>query len=198
MTRSVRFVLAGVAAATFCGAANADTLATFADPSPGGAMPLFSYQAGILSGSWLLPGLTLQTPGLAAPDFPNATFVMTPLATIVALPGVTIMFGGSIQFFDQLNTPILNISFAGATLTNGISFGASDFVGQNVTISGSIVPYPVTQDAFAFSFANPVGSVSQFTATAAFTSSGTLDVPAPASAALFGLAGLSVTRRRRK
>ena len=88
---------------------------------------------------------------------------------------------------------IAAISFSGGTLTSPSTFGASDFVGQNVVFSGPIIPAGLSQESFAFSFANPVGTIEDYTVTAAFTSSA---VPEPASIALLALGALVAIRRR--
>ncbi|MBI5864061.1 MAG: PEP-CTERM sorting domain-containing protein, partial [Planctomycetes bacterium] len=51
----------------------------------------------------------------------------------------------------------------------------------------------LSQEAFAFSFANPVGTPENYTATASFTSSA---IPEPASIALLAIGGLLALRRR--
>lgn len=184
---------AGIAAS----AANADTIATFADPSSTGAPPLFSFNAGAgLIGGYTTPGLTLLTPGLAAPDFANARFTM-PLVPVLGVVGPTYTLGaGVISFFDVLNNPQLTISFSGATLTNAAVFGSSDFIGQNVVFSGpALGGLTLSNEAFSFSFANQLGTPLIYTATSSFTSSAT--IPGPGAAALLGLGGLVAVRRRR-
>ena len=176
--------------------ASADTIATFADPSPDGSQPLFSFSsagvAGTLAGSWTGTGLLLETPGVAAPDFPNARFSM---AGVAATGGPTLwtLGPGAINFTDSGGNPLMTISFAGGTLTSPATFGASDFVGQNVVFSGPIIPGGLSQEAFAFSFANPQGTIENYTVTASFTSSA---VPEPASIALLALGALAAIRRR--
>jgi hypothetical protein len=112
---------------------------------------------------------------------------------------------GSINFFSSVasgSTPLMTISFNTAVITNGIGFGASDFQGYGVTFSGPIFAgyTPVSNESFAFSFANrqsvpsPAGS---YTVTSSFTSSADLTVPAPGTIVLLGIGGLIVARRRR-
>ena len=88
------------------------------------------------------------------------------------------------------------IEFDSAQLNGSLGFGSSDFSGQNVTFSGSLIPFVLTSEAFAFSFANPSGTPSNFTVTSSFTSSA---IPEPASLLAFGLATpiLMIGRRRR-
>ncbi len=185
---------AGVAASATC----ADTIATFADPSPSGSTPLFFFNGATLTGAWTTTGLNLLTPVLAAPDFPNARFAMAPVAAAPvfgAPPGNFTTGPGAVNFFDAFNNPLLTISFSGGVL-NSANFGSSDFIGQNVVFSGPILGgASVSDEAFAFSFANQFGSPLAFNATSSFTSSAT--IPGPGAAALLGLGGLLATRRRR-
>ena len=187
-------------------AASAATVATFADPATGPATPLFAFNAGtgVLTGGWVgMPNLLLQTPGLPLiPDFANAQFTMTPIsATGAPTFGIYPMGGGSISFFDATNTPLLTITFSNATLVSSLGFGGSDFRSNNVTFTGPILAgFIVSNEAFSFSFANPVSAspAGSYTATSSFTSSADLaPIPAPASAALLGLGGLVAIRRRR-
>jgi hypothetical protein len=177
-------------------AVNAATIATFADPSPNGTQPLFTFSSGggtgTLSGSWTSTGLLLETPGLPAGDFPNAKFIMDPVSATGG-PSVWTLGAGRIRFQDSGGTDQMFISFSGGTLTSPVGFGGSDFVGLDVSFSGPIVTSPLSGEAFAFSFANPVGTPANYTATAAFTSSA---VPEPASIALLALGGLLALRRR--
>lgn len=186
--------------------ASADTVATFADPSPSGSTPLFRFNAGtgVLTGGWVgQNNLLLQTPGLPlVGDYPNAQFQMTPLSATGAFGNIYIMGGGAISFFDATNAPLLTISFSNAILTSSLGLGASDFYGYNVTFSGPILGgfSVITNEAFSFSFANPVSTsppAGSFTATSSFTSSATLVVPGPGSVALLALGGLLAARRRR-
>ncbi len=200
--RTTRFVfVAAGLALTLAGAAQADTVATFADPSPAGTTPVFRFNGSQLTGGWSGPGLTLNTVGLpSVPDFANATFTMTPLNAANIFGNFWALSGGSINFFDSSSNPLLTISFSAATLNVPAGFGASDFVGQNVTFSGPILAgyTSVSNEAFSFSFANPVGTATNLSVTSAFTSSADLLVPAPVSAGLLGLGALAATRRKRK
>ena len=186
-------------------AAPAVTVATFADPAAGPATPLFAFNAGtgVLTGGWVgQPNLLLQTPGLPLiPDFANAQFTMSPIsATGAPTFGIYPMGGGSINFFDSTNAPLLTITFSNATLLS-LGFGASDFRSNNVTFTGPIMGgFVVSNEAFSFSFANPATASpsGSYTVTSSFTSSADLSpIPAPASAALLGLGGLVALRRRR-
>src|SRR5262245_10774695 len=193
-----KFFAGSIAAALFAVTVSADTIATFADPAPNGSTPLFHFVSGIpgngaLSGSWNGNGLLLQTPGLAAPDFTNAHFVMQPVAATGG-PVAWTLGAGNIDFLDNSNSLLFSISFQGGNLTSPTGFGGSDFVGNGVTFSGPIIPGGLTNESFAFSFANPAGTLGDYTVTSAFTSSAT--VPEPASIGLLLLGCVSLLRRR--
>jgi hypothetical protein len=175
------------------------TVATFDDPSSSSGTPLFERSGTLLTGEWDGLGMLLRTPGAPAPDYPDATFTMTPLTVVSDLGNFAMLSGGSIQFFDVLKNPILRIDFTGASLSNILGVGASDFLAQNVVFSGTLVSSlpALTDESFGFSFANPIVTDAQhYTVTAAFTSSATV-TPAPASLAVLGRGGLRAARRRR-
>ncbi|MFN7019912.1 MAG: hypothetical protein ACK4WH_01120 [Phycisphaerales bacterium] len=193
-------VLGAVAALAASPAAIADTVATFADPSPGGFAPLFSLTGNTLSGGWSGTGLTLETPGLpSVGDFADATFQMTPLTVSQILGVFYVTSPGTIRFFDSSASLLLQIDFTQGVLSLPLSFGGSDmFIGQDVVFSGPILDgYEVTLEQFSFSFANPVNTQQGFTATSSFTSSAELRIPGPATLAALGM-GLLVTGRRRR
>lgn len=194
-------IVAAVAAIVVsAGAAQAVTVATFADPGSV-TSPLFSFNGSQLTGGWSAAGLNLQTPGLTSVgDFSNATFTFSPLNVVGNFSNVFGLDGGVINFFDSSNNPLLTITFDNATLTVPVGVGSSDFISNNVTFSGPILAgyQTVSNESFAFSFANAFGtSVANFSASSAFTSSADLIVPTPATAALLGLGGLVAARRRR-
>lgn len=199
--RSCTMFVGGIAALAM--GVQAQTVATFADPSPNAAQPVFSYDAatGVFSGGWSGLGLNLLTPGVPAGDFSDATFQLSPLTTIANLGPASLMSGGNIRFFDALANEIFRIDFTSATLTQGLGLGSSDFVGSNVVFSGAIIPsgFIVSDEAFAFSFANPAAAApaGSYTVTSSFTSSATLQIPTPGSLALLGLGGMVAFRRRR-
>lgn len=197
--KSFRF-LGAIAALSFVGSAvQADTVATFADPATNAATPLFSLSGNTLTGGWSGGGLTLLTPGTPAPDFADVTFVMTPLIVTPVIPGLGVTSGGNVRFFDSMSIEIFRIDFTGGVLTDGLSFGARDFMSNDVTFSGAVLGGLIaTGEQFAFSFANLVPTQTGYDVTSAFTSSATLRVPAPSSIAGMGLTALLAARRRRR
>jgi len=178
------------------GSAHADTIVTFADPATTGATPVFALTGNQLTGGWSGTGLTLLTPGLAAPNYLNATFQMTPVTVTLIVPGLFSTSAGSLSFFDGAN-PLLTISFQAGFLNSPFSFGASDFIGQGVAFSGPVVTSPFLDESFAFSFANYTPTAGGFTVTSAFTSSANPEIPAPAGFAGFAIGALVLARRRR-
>ena len=199
MSRSL-CALAVAAVATTVGSAHAATIITFADPALGPDTPLFELSGNQLTGGWTGLGLTLETPGLAAPNYSNVQFTFqTVTVTPTGVPPFFQLGAGRIDFYEpgDLMNPLVTITFAGGLLTDALGFGASTFAGFNVEFTGSIIP-PGTpsNEAFSFSFANQVGSPDAYTATASFTSSAD-NIPAPATIGLLG-AGLLVAGRRRR
>lgn len=198
--RSVLAVALMLSAAAGSASAVSVTIATFDDPALSAVTPVFTRNGGVFSGGWSGPGLLLRTPGTASPDYPNATFLMSPLLVVNDFGSFQQMSGGSINFFDQFNAPILTMSFTGASLSNVLGLGASDFLAQNVVFSGPIVGgfASISAEQFSFSFANPiVTDLQHYTVTSSFTSSADAVVPAPAVGSMLGLGGLLMLRRRR-
>lgn len=183
--------IAMAAALAAAGAADTFTVATFSDPSPGASQPLFSLSGSSFSGGWSDVGLDLRTPGLAAPDFLDATMEMDTLAYD---PNSNSLTGGQIRFFDTLDTLVFSITFSAAKLYVPFGFGAADgFEAENVVFGGTAVTSPLTAESFAFSFANQRAIDGGLTVTSAFTSSA---APEPASLALLAIGGLFGIRRR--
>lgn len=184
--------------AAVAGSAQGATIVTFADPAMGPSTPLFEVNSmtGMLTGGWSGSNLLLETPGLPGPNLPDATFTLSAVALLTPLPFAT-LGPGQLDFYDSSNVLQLTITFNGGLLTSSFGFGASEFQGNSVTFSGPLLGGTVlTDEAFAFSFANPVATANGYQATASFTSSATV-VPAPGAAAIIGLGGLALTRRRR-
>ena len=177
------------------------TVATFADPSKNSDNPLFTadFSDGTLNGGWAYgnTGLTLEI--YNGHTFTNAWFEMAEV-------GITDAFGdtesGAINFYAYGTTanPLLTISFESGYVDYH-NFGADGiFVTNNVTITGSEIAGTLSEEQFAFSFANlaelpgHTDWADGFTATAAFTSSA---IPEPATICLLGLGALVLPRRRK-
>jgi hypothetical protein len=169
--------------------ASADTIATFADPSPNGATPLFTRIGDTLTGGWTGTGLTLITP-ITGGNYPNATFTVTDL-NILDPTGT--LSAGQIRFNDNGGNLVLQIDFDGGRLFQPFGWGGSVFTSNNVTFSGPIITNPLSEQQFAFSFANQTVIPGGFSWTAAFTSSA---VPEPSGLLLLVL-GSIVSRFRR-
>jgi len=187
------------------------TIATFDDPAADSSTPLFTVDLNNdeITGEWAdsQTGLDLDVI-YTGNTFLDAFFTMTDL-TGVAGTGVSYSHGigggptggGIVKFFadgqSTSTTPLLQINFDSATLLPA-SFGGVELFGNDVEISGSeIGGATLTDEAFAFSFANQVLLPEEggFTATSAFTSSA---VPEPATVALLGFGSLSLILRRRR
>ncbi len=171
--------------------ATAGTIATFADPAPDGSTPLFELAGTAFTGGWSDANLDLQMP-VTGNIWQDATFTMTPLTVV----GAGQLSSGTIEFHKSVADGgglALQIDFSAAFLAP-FGFGASDiFVGQTVTFSGPGIPSGLTEETFAFSFANPVYTGDGYTYTASFTSSA---VPEPSSLLLLALGLVRVFRRR--
>jgi hypothetical protein len=183
-----------IIASVFVGAATslagAGTIATFSDPAMSGATPLFTATPTSLVGGWSGAGLTLITP-INAGTYVDATMVVSP----ITVTGTT-LGAGMVQFFESPGDGgalILQIEFDSGNLFHPVGWGASYLSANDVTFSGPIIPGALTEETFAFSFANPVVGAESTTYTAAFTSSA---VPEPGSTAFFVI-GLAMTLVRR-
>lgn len=190
-----------VSATAFVGSAQAATILTFADPATGPSTPLFTLAGGQLSGGWSdsNAGLLLETPGLAAPNYADAWFDFTTVTvTPTATPPFYTLSAGTIHFYaDNTLIPLVTVTFSGGLLTDALGFGSSTFALYDVQFTGPIIsPGNPVNEAFSFSFANQIGTSTNYTATASFTSSAD-NIPAPAPFALLGLGMLIVARRHR-
>jgi hypothetical protein len=180
------------------------TIATFADPN-NSANPLFTvdFLNSSLTGGWDFgkTGLTLEIP-YSDNTFTDAWFEMTGEVTpevILNASGDT--GGGEINFYAYGTTtnPLLTIIFESGYV-DSFNFGADEFFGENVTISGSEITGTLSEEEFSFTFANKAflpgsGTFNDgFTATAAFTSSA---VPEPATVCILGLGALSLLSRKK-
>jgi hypothetical protein len=193
---------------SLAGPLKAQTIATFQDPSVKDPAPaqffIIDLANHIISGGWpdSQSGLSLNILGTAHDD---VFFTMTD----VAYSGD--VYGGStgrgiIKFFEDGHnpgdTPLLQIVFASASVSQQ-GFGSMDpYLNNGVTITGSAISQPLTNEIFSFSFANnePInGDWAQYgcTATASFTSSATI-VPEPVTVMLLGIGGLVAFCRKRK
>jgi MYXO-CTERM domain-containing protein len=197
MQRSFVPVLAAVATVFSVQAAQADTVATFADPAVNGTTPVFTFTGAALFGGW--NGLALQQgASFGGATFNSASFSMAPVGVVGTGPGYYDLGPGAIVFLDSSSLPLLNITFTSARVVTGLQFGGSDFTSNNVVFSGPLLNGNlVSNEAFSFAFANPMTTQGTgYTATSSFTSSADI-VPAPGACALLGLGGLLAGRRRR-
>lgn len=181
------------------------TVGTFADPAAGSSQNFFVFQrvsptSGTLDGAWLIDGLHLLTPGLAAPDFFNARFELRNAQGSTGLllndpfnSGTMESGAGFIRFFDASNLTILRIDFDKAFLA-GNAFSAGFGMGGDVEMSGLIGEPGWDDEHFGFAFTNfqPVNS-NTVSMSATFTSSA---VPEPGTVAALGLGATALLRRR--
>jgi hypothetical protein len=190
------------------------TIATFADPSRNGSVPLFTVDFKLMqiAGGWDKTGLTLQIP-YSDQSYTDAWFKMTGIgSTEVKITSASAMSGqigaGVINFYENGTTanPLLTVNFASGTVSR-YGLGADErLITNNVTITGPEIVGTLSEEQFSFSFANLAklpGSTSWydgFTTTAAFTSSAVVKdnpIPEPAAICILGLGVLSLVRRKK-
>ena len=191
--------------------ADSVTIATFADPSKNSSNPLFTvdFLNHSLTGGWAdaNTGLTLEIP-YNGNTFSDAWFDMT----LVSIDSYGNTGSGMINFYkNNTSTLLVTIAFQSGSVSR-FGFGAEDefdddgFVANNVTITGSEIVNTLSEEQFAFGFANKkklsglAGQMGGFTTTAAFTSSavvGESTIPEPATICILGLGALSLIRRKK-
>jgi hypothetical protein len=122
------------------------------------------------------------------------------ITTVHAMSGDT--GAGVINFYANGSTtdPLVIVTFLSGAVTR-YGLGADEiFNAHNVIITGSEITGELSEEQFAFSFANLANLPNHtewadgFTATAAFTSSA---VPEPATIALLSLGALSLMRKKK-
>lgn len=182
----------------------APSFATFADPSLSAATPLFTYDKDLkmLSGSWSLPGLTLNQPVFCC-SASDVRFTMDPVALIAGTVNLGTLGPGTFKFEKYDGTEwvqVLRVAFASATLTQ---FQFTAGAGNGVEFfDGLDNPYSDwTNKSFAFSLTNRRdfvdGGRNLRTYTASFGSTAE-PVPEPATLAVLGVGALALMRRRRR
>lgn len=170
------------------------TIATHDDPALGPSTPLFTVTASSVSGSWTGTGLTLEIPAVAA-TLTNMNMSMSAVTRAGGNLGA-----GVVKFYStNIAAPEFQVNFASGSIFEPFGFGGSFISGNNVTFSGSAISSlgAMSNQQFAFSFANPVIGTNGNTYTASFTSSADV-VPEPMTMlAVAGLAAVAARRRNR-
>jgi hypothetical protein len=179
------------------------TIATFNDPSKTSNDPLFTvdFVNHSVTGGWAFgkTGLTLDIP-YNSTNFTNVWFDMTPV-TILDQFGNT--GPGTIRFFQSGDTvdPLIAINFSSGYISS-FGFGADGFISENLTITGSQITDPLSEQEFSFAFGNKkklpdyLNTNYGFTSTAAFTSSATVNIiPEPSMMAMLMFGILLIKRQ---
>ncbi len=190
-------------------AAVTQTIATFNNPSNVSSDWLFKvdFNNSLLTGGWDddKTGLTLEIPysnhtianGTA---FTDAWFNMTDVEiTSGTMPGEG-FYGltgpGTINFYANgtSTNPLLVIEFTSGFVSR-YSSATNKFAAADVTFTGSEIIGTLSDEQFAFSFADKIKlpGPHSFTAAASFTSA----TPEPATVALLGIGALSMLCRKR-
>lgn len=172
--------------------AQAVTISTHDDPALDGSTPLFTVTNTSVSGSWTGTGLTLEIP-VVSMSFNDVKMDMQSVTRSGATLG-----SGTVKFYtSDINNPIFRVDFDAGSIFEPFVFGGSYLSTQNVTFSGSALSSvgAMSDEQFAFSFANPVTGQSN-TYTASFTSSASV-VPEPLTLGVLTL-GVALAARRRR
>lgn len=193
------YTLASIfAVCALASSAQAVTIATFNDPSPSGATPLFTATDSAVSASWSGTGLTLHVP-VASLTFNDVQMEMLSVNRTEA-GAVDLLGAGVVTFWTtDYNNPIFTMTFDGGVIIEPFASGSSTFSGNIIDFGGSALAGvdPLENEQFAFSFANPTGiGTDTRHYTSAMTSSADV-VPEPATMTLLAL-GLGAFAARRK
>lgn len=169
------------------------TIATFADPTTDSSTPLFRIDltANLITGGWTDSQTNLNLNVVyTGYTFADAFFEITPVTYTGGLTGGDTS-GGTIKFFKDGDstipgaTPLIQIDFEKAYVMLGGFGGLDQLRADGVTITGSEIGSPLTDESFVFSFANQIALPSGgYTATSAFAASG---LPEPVTVLLLGL-----------
>jgi len=192
-----RVFKAGLTALAACGLAAAGfgqaTVATFADPSTG-TPPLFWVTDTTVLGSWTGNGLTLD---LFGTNYNNVQMNMPTVGRAGNLLGPGVVF-----FSNGANPNLFAISFTSGFIGEPTLLSGQNSIFANNGVQfyyhGSLIP-GLSQQQFAFSFANPLGQGTALrTYTGSLTSSA-FGTPEPFTLVLGAAAfGLGMYRRRRR
>lgn len=198
-----KLVFAPFALAALATSAQAITIATHADPvtvnNPG---IVFTATDTAISASWMGTGLTLQLPGApGAPTFTDVKMTMTAQDNVSAVSRTGTSIGAGIVRYwtTDVNNPIFTMTFDGGSVLEPFFTGSSTLAANVVSFGGSAMTGApaLSNEQFAFSFANPGGNSVTRTYTASMTSSADA-VPEPASMALIGFGVAAIAARRKR